>query len=168
MTTRYVPVQRSVKTFNSFKIAAFLLQDALYAFETTSHHVFLIADRLKERLQISESISPKSFNNLIRLGLNKRFPDVCGIWMKEANAIKSAYHKDMGAQQKKAQDQLREARAQTESSIRFAVVNAVFSGYPSVLAPLSSALLTNKCIGRLIVPYAWPLSQLSPLMRYQD
>jgi len=116
MTTRYIPVQRSVKTFNSFKIAAFLLQDAL----------------LKERLQISESISPRSLNSLIRLGLSKRFPDKCGIWVKEVNAIKSAYHKDMGAQQKKAQDQLSEAKAQTESSIRFAVVNAVFSGYPTL------------------------------------
>jgi hypothetical protein len=128
----------------------------------------LIVDRSKERLQISESISPKSLNSLIRLGLNKRFPDECGIWTKEVNAIRSAYHKDMEAQQKKAQDQLSEARAQMESSIRFAVVNAVFSGYPSVLPPLSGALLTNKCIARLIVPDALPLSQLSPLMRNQD
>ena len=132
-----------------------------------SLHVFLIVDRLKERLQLSESISPKSLNSLIRLGLNKRFPDECGIWMKEVNAIRLTYHKDMGAQQKKAQDQLSEARAQTASSIRFAVVNSVFSGYPSVLAPLSGALLTNKCIARLIVPDAWPLSQLSPLMTNQ-
>jgi len=85
--------------------------------------------------------------------------------MKEVNAIRSTYHKDMKAQQLKAQDQLSEARAQMESSIRFAVVNAVFSGYPSVLAPLSVALLTNKCIARLIVPDASPLS---PLMRNQD
>jgi hypothetical protein len=88
--------------------------------------------------------------------------------MKEVNAIRLAYLKDMEAQQKKAQDQLSEARAQTESSIRFAVVNAVFSGYPSVLPPLFGALLTNKCIARLIVPDASPLSQLSPLMRNQD
>jgi hypothetical protein len=65
--------------------------------------------------------------------------------MKEVAAIKLAHRKDTEAQQKKAQDQLSEARTQTESSIRFAVVNAVFSGYPSVLAPLSGAQLTNKC-----------------------
>ena len=32
MTAKYVPVKRSVKTFNSFKMSAFLLQEALYAF----------------------------------------------------------------------------------------------------------------------------------------
>jgi hypothetical protein len=124
-----------------------------------------MADRLKDRLQISESISPKSLSILVRSGLNKRFSAEYGTWMKEVNAIKSACHKDMGAQQKKAQDQLREAKAQTELSIRFAVVNAVFSGYPSVLAPLSGALLTIKCIALLIVADASPLSQL---MRDQD
>ena len=124
---------------------------------------------MKERLHISESISsPKSLNSLIRLGLDKRFPDECGMWMKEVSAIKSAYRKDMEAQQKKARDQLSEARVQTELSIRFAVVNAVFSGYPSVLSPLSGALLTNKRIARLIVLGASPLFQLSPLMRNQD
>ncbi|KAF8124364.1 hypothetical protein EV363DRAFT_1227517 [Boletus edulis] len=116
MTIRYVPVKRCIKTLNSFKISAFLLQDTL----------------LKERLQISETIGPKSLNNLIRMGLNKRFPDECGIWTKEVNSIKLAYQKDMNAQQKKAEDQLSVARAQTESSIRFAVVNAVFSGYPAL------------------------------------
>ena len=129
--------------------------------------LFLIVDRLKERLQISESINSKSLNNLVRsAGLNKRFPAECGIWMKEVHAIRSTYNKDLEAQQKEAQDQLSEDKAQTESSIRFAVVNAVFSGYPSVLAPLSGALLTNQCIARLIVPDASPL--LSPLMRNQD
>ena len=98
---------------------------------------FLMVGRLKERLQISETIGPKSLNSIIRSGLNKRFPDACGIWTKEVSAIKLAYRKEMEAQQKKAEDQLGEARAQTESSIRFAVVNAVFSGYPSVLALLS-------------------------------
>lgn len=112
MTTRYVPVKSSVKTYNSFKISAFLLQDAL----------------LKDRLQISETINPRSLNSLIRLGLNKRLPDECGVWTKEVNAIKSAYQKDMEAQQKKVRDQLSE---ETESSIRFTVVKAVFSGYPT-------------------------------------
>jgi hypothetical protein len=69
----------------------------------------------------------------------------------------------MEVQRKKAQDRLGEDKAQTESSIRFAVANAVFSGYPSVLAPLSGVLLTNQCIARLIVPDASPL--FSPLMR---
>ena len=92
---------------------------------------------MKERLQISETIGPKSLNSLIRSGLNKRFPDECGVWTKEVGDIKSAYRKDMEAQQKKAEDQLNEARAQTQSSIQLAVVNAVFSSYPSVLAPLS-------------------------------
>jgi hypothetical protein len=123
-------------------------------------------DRLKERLQISESIGPKALNSLVRSGLNKRFPTECGTWVKEVTAIKSACQKDMGAQQKKVQDQLREARAQTEASIRFAVVNAVFSDYPSVFVPpLSGALLTSKRIALLIVLYAPPLSQL---MRDQD
>lgn len=36
MTTKYVPVKRSVKLLDSFKISAFLLQDALYAFKTAS------------------------------------------------------------------------------------------------------------------------------------
>ena len=129
---------------------------------------FLIVDRMKEHLQISETIDLKSLNNLIRLGLKKRFPLECGIWTKEVNAIKSAHYKDMEAQLTKAQDQLNEARAQTESSIRFAVVNAVFSGYPSVLAPLSGAPLTNKCIARLIVPDTSPLFWLSPLTMNQD
>ena len=40
MTTRYMPVKRSVKPLNSFKLIAFLLQDALYAFQTTLFHVF--------------------------------------------------------------------------------------------------------------------------------
>ena len=31
MTTKYVPVKHSVETFNSFKIGAFQLTDALYA-----------------------------------------------------------------------------------------------------------------------------------------
>jgi hypothetical protein len=101
------------------------------------------------------------------LGLNKRFPDECGIWTKEVAAIKLAYRRDMEAQKKKAQDQLSEDRAQTELSIRLAVVNAVFSGYPSVLAPLSGAL-TNKCIAHLVVPNAFPLSQLPPLKTNQD
>ena len=87
--------------------------------------VLLIVDRLKERLQISEAIGPKSLNNLVRLGLSKRFPEECDVWVKEINAIRLASQKDMEARQKKAQDQLSEARAQTESSIRFAVVNAV-------------------------------------------
>jgi hypothetical protein len=116
MTTKYVPVKRSVKLLDSFKISAFLLQDAL----------------LKERLQISETLHPKSLNHLVRLGLNKRFPDECGMWVKEVNAIRSAHQKAIDTQQKKAQDQLTEARAQTESTIRFAVVNAVFSGYPTL------------------------------------
>ena len=144
MTTRYVPAKIAVKSFNSFRITAFLLQDALYAFGTTSLYVFLIVDRLKERLQISESINPKALNSLTRLGLDKRFPDECSIWMKEVSAIKSACHRDMEAQKKQAQDQLSEARSQTESSIRFAVVNAVFSCYPCVLTPLSGDLLTNN------------------------
>lgn len=32
MSTKYVPVKRSIKTLNSFKLSAFLLQDALYVF----------------------------------------------------------------------------------------------------------------------------------------
>ena len=32
MTAKYVPVKRSVKTLNSFKLTSFLLQDTLYAF----------------------------------------------------------------------------------------------------------------------------------------
>ena len=98
-------------------------------------HVFLTVDRLKEHLQISESIGPKSLNSLIRWGLEKRFPDECGIWTKEVNAIKSACRKDMEAKQKEAQDQLNKVRTQTDSSIRLAVVNAVFSDYPFVLTP---------------------------------
>ena len=105
-----------------------------------SFHVFLIVGRQKEHLHISETIGPKSLNSLIRLGLNKRFPDECGIRTKEVSAIRLAHRKDMEAQQKKAEDQLSEARVQTESSIRLAVVNAVFSCYPSVLAPLSQVL----------------------------
>jgi predicted transcriptional regulator len=95
---------------------------------------------MKERLQISESIGIRSLNSLIRLGLIQRFPNECGIWKKEVDAITSACYKNMKAQQKKAQDQLSEARAQMESSIRFAVVNAVFSGYPSVPPPFPGAL----------------------------
>lgn len=157
MTTRYVPAKISIGYYNSYRIGAFILQDSLYAFESTSLRVFLIVDRLKERLQISESISPKSLNILIRLGLDKRFRDEC-ILMKEANSIKSANNKDMEVQLKKAENQLNEARPQTESSIRFAVVNAVFSGYPSVLVSLSRVLLMNKRIARLIVPVASLLS----------
>lgn len=71
----------------------------------------------------------------------------------------------MDAQQKKAQDQLNEARAQTESSIRFAVVNAVFSGYPFVVCSLSFPLLTNKRIVRLIVAGALPLCRLLRLTK---
>ncbi|KAF8549818.1 hypothetical protein OG21DRAFT_542691 [Imleria badia] len=114
MTARYVPVKRLVKTLNSFKITSFLLQDTL----------------MKERLQLSETIGPRSLTHIVRLGLNKRFRNECAVWGKEVNAIRLAYQKDMDAQQKKAQDRLSDARAQTESSIRFAVVNAVFSGYP--------------------------------------
>ena len=88
--------------------------------------------------------------------------------MKEVGAIKSACLRDMEAQKMQAQDQLNEARAETESSIRFAVINAVFSCYPFVLIPLSGVLLTNKCIGRLIVPGAPPVAQLSLLTRNQD
>jgi hypothetical protein len=40
MTTKYVPVKRSIKALNSFKITAFLLQDALYAFQTSSFFTF--------------------------------------------------------------------------------------------------------------------------------
>ena len=80
-------------------------------------------------------MGPKSLNNLVRSGLNKRFPDECGAWTKEVGAINLAYRKDMEAQQRKAEGQLSKARAQTESSIRFAVVNAVFSCYLCVLAP---------------------------------
>ena len=130
--------------------------------------VFLIVDRLKERLQISETIGPKSLHNLVRLGLSKRFPDECGIWGKEVNAIKLASQKDMEAQQKKAQDQLNQARAQTESSMRFAVVNAVFSRYPFAAISLSGAPLTNRRIARSIVADSSPLSQLSPLMKNRD
>jgi len=137
MTTRFVPAKTSVKTLNSFRISPFILQDSLYVFEITSPFFFLTFDRLKERLQISESIGPKALNNLIRSGLNKRFSTECSTWAKEVTAIKSACHKDMRAQQKKVQDQLREARSQTEASIRFAVVNAVFSDYPSVFVPPS-------------------------------
>ena len=90
MTTQYVPVKRSVK---------------------------IPIHRLKERLQVSET-NPKSLNHLVPLGLDKRFPDECGIWAKEVSAIGSAYQKNIDAQQKKAQDKLSEARAQTESSIR--------------------------------------------------
>ncbi|KAG8215118.1 hypothetical protein J3R82DRAFT_8569 [Butyriboletus roseoflavus] len=116
MTTQYVPVKRSIKTLNSFKLTAFLLQDAL----------------LKARLQVSENIGPKSLNHLVRLGLGKRFPDECNIWAKEIQSIKSTSQKDMEAQQKKAQDELSAARARTESSIRFAVVDAAFSGYSTL------------------------------------
>jgi hypothetical protein len=167
MTTRYVPAKLSIKFYNSYRISSFLLQDTLYAFETISFLVFLNVDRLKEHLHISESIGPKSLNSLVRLGLDKRFPDECGIWMKDLNAIRSSYRKDMEAKQKEAQDQLSDARTQTESSIRFAVVNAVFSDYPFVLAPLCGVLLTNKCTARLIVPDTLPQSH-SPLMRNQD
>lgn len=40
MTTQYVPVKRSVKTLNSFRITTFLLQDTLYAFEVTTLFTF--------------------------------------------------------------------------------------------------------------------------------
>ena len=130
--------------------------------------VLLIVDRLKERLQISEAIGPKSLNNLVRLGLSKRFPEECDVWVKEINAIRLASQKDMEARQKKAQDQLSEARAQTESSIRFAVVNAVFSRYPFATISLSGGPLTNKLIVRLIVADASPLFRLSPPMKNRD
>jgi hypothetical protein len=74
----------------------------------------------------------------------------------------------MEAQQTKAQDRLNKARAQTESSIRFAVVNAVFSRYPFVAISLSGAPLMNKHIACSIVADASPLSQLSPLMKNRD
>ena len=102
------------------------------------------------------------------MGLNKRFPDECGIWLKEVSSIKLASQKDMQAQQKKAQDQLSGARAQTESSIRFAAVNAVFSRYPFAAISLSGASLMNKCIACSIVADASPPSQLSPLMKNRD
>ena len=35
VTTRYMPVKRSVQALSSFKITAFLLKDALYVFQTT-------------------------------------------------------------------------------------------------------------------------------------
>ena len=57
--------------------------------------------------------------------------------MKEANAIRSACNKGMEEREKEAQNKLNDARAQMESSIRFAVFDAVFSGYPSVPALLS-------------------------------
>lgn len=40
MTTQYVPVKRSIKILNAFKITTFLLQDALYAFEITALFTF--------------------------------------------------------------------------------------------------------------------------------
>ena len=101
----------------------------------------LILVRLKERLQISDAISSKSLNHLVQLGLNKRFPDECSIWMKEVDAIKLACQKEVDAQHKKAQDQLNADTAQTESTIRFAVINAVFSSYPCVLLSLSLFLV---------------------------
>lgn len=67
----------------------------------------------------------------------------------------------MKAQQKKVQDRMKEVRAQTELRIRFAVVNAVFSGYPSVLVHLSVVLLTIECIARFVA------SPLTKLMRNQ-
>ena len=88
--------------------------------------------------------------------------------MKEVSAIKLAYQKDMEARQKKAQEQLSEASVQTESSIRFAVVNAVFSYYPFAAISLSGAPLTNRRIARSIVADSSPLSQLSPLMKNRD
>lgn len=41
MTIQYAPVKRFVKTLNSFRLATFLLQDALYAFEVTTLFTFL-------------------------------------------------------------------------------------------------------------------------------
>ena len=128
----------------------------------------LIVDRLKERLQISETIGPKALNHLVQMGIGERFPDECGIWVKEVDAIRLASQKDLEAQQKKAQDELSEARAQMESSIRFAVVNAVFSGYPFVAISCSGAPLTNKHIARSIVADASPVTQLSPLLKKRD
>lgn len=123
---------------------------------------------MKEHLQISENIGPRSLDRLVRLGLGKRFPDECSVWTKEVNAIKLACQKDMEAHKKKAEDELREARAQTEASIRFAVVNAVFSGYPFVVLSLSGSLLTPKLIARSIVADALPRSRLSPMMKNRD
>ena len=40
VTIRYVPAKRSVKVLNSFKITAFLLEDALCVFETTLGRLF--------------------------------------------------------------------------------------------------------------------------------
>ena len=127
-----------------------------------------MVDRLKERLEISETIDPKSLDNLVRLGLRKRFPDECGIWVKEVKAIRLASQNDVEARQKKVQDQLSEARAQTEACIRFAVVNAVFSRYPFAAMSLSGASLTNKLIAHSIAADASPLSHLSPLMKKRD
>ncbi|KAF8549816.1 hypothetical protein OG21DRAFT_1447416 [Imleria badia] len=116
MTTQYVPVKRSIQTLGPSKMSKFELQDAL----------------LKERLYISETISRKSLDHLVRLGLDKRFPEECGTWTKGVDAIRATYRKAMESQQNKDQDQLGQARAQTESSIRLAVVNAVFSGFPTL------------------------------------
>ena len=88
--------------------------------------------------------------------------------MKEVNAIRLASQKDVEARQKKAQDELSAARAHTESCIRFAVVNAVFSRYPFAVISLSGAPLTNKLIAHSIAAGASPLSQLSPLMKNRD
>jgi hypothetical protein len=100
------------------------------------------------------------------LGLSERFPDECDIWVKEVNAVRLTYQKNMEARQKKAQEQLSEARAQTELSIRFAVVNAVFSCYPFAAISLSGAPLTNRRLAPSIVADA--LSQLLPLMKNRD
>ena len=129
---------------------------------------FLIVDRLKERLQISETIGPKSLEDLFRLGLGKRFPAEHSTWLKEGNVIRLASQKDVKARQKKAQDELSEARAQTESCVRFAVVNAVFSRYPFAAISLSDTPLTNKLIAHSIAADASPLLQLSPLMKNRD
>ena len=104
------------------------------------------------------------------MGIGERFPDECGIWVKEVDGIRLASQKDLEleAQQKKAQDELSEARVQMESSIRFAVVNAVFSGYPLVAISCSGAPLTNKHIARSIVADASPVTQLSPLLKKRD
>lgn len=119
-------------------------------------------------MQISETISPKSLNNLIRLGLGKRFPEESNIWAKEVNAIKLACQKDVAVQQKKAQNELDAAKAQTESSIRFAIVNAVFSRYPFVVICHSGVQLTLRHVALSIVADASCLFQHSPRMRNQD
>ncbi|KAL4067468.1 hypothetical protein V8B97DRAFT_2061708 [Scleroderma yunnanense] len=102
--------------------------DLQYSFSELS-----LADHLKtHRLRISESLSAEELKILVRVGLKKRFPELCNGWERQSKDIHVSYTEQFEAEQSKAKAKVAHDSTGIQCTVHEAVVKEILQLYPSL------------------------------------